>query len=167
RRGRLAGGPRRGPALERGSARAPAAGGRLQAGPQRGGLLRSIARPGSPGARAGPRRGADLRRHRRGTPGTETSPPGPGEREPARRGLREPGVKTGILGGTFDPIHLGHLRAAESAREALGLDRVVFVPAHVPPHRVDPVSSPLDRYAMVALATAGEPALFVSDSVHA
>ena len=72
-------------------------------------------------------------------------------------------MKTGILGGTFDPIHLGHLRAAESAREALGLDRVVFVPAHVPPHRVDPVSSPLDRYAMVALATAGNPAFSASD----
>jgi nicotinate-nucleotide adenylyltransferase len=67
------------------------------------------------------------------------------------------------MGGTFDPIHLGHLRAAESARESLGLDRVAFVPAHVPPHRPGPGSSPLDRYAMVCLATAGHPGFVASD----
>lgn len=59
-----------------------------------------------------------------------------------------------MLGGMFDPIHLGHLRAAENAREALALDEVVFVPAGVPPHREEPVASALDRFAMVALATA-------------
>ena len=64
-------------------------------------------------------------------------------------------MKLGLFGGTFDPIHLGHLRAAENAREALGLDRVAFVPAAVPPHRAEPTASALDRYAMVALATAG------------
>jgi nicotinate-nucleotide adenylyltransferase len=58
------------------------------------------------------------------------------------------------MGGTFDPIHLGHLRAAENAREALALDRVVFVPAAQPPHRPGPVASALDRFAMTALATA-------------
>ena len=67
------------------------------------------------------------------------------------------------MGGTFDPIHLGHLRAAESAREALGLDRVAFVPAHVPPHRPGPQSLPLDRYTMVCLATAGHPRFVASD----
>jgi nicotinate-nucleotide adenylyltransferase len=72
-------------------------------------------------------------------------------------------LTTGILGGTFDPIHLGHLRAAESAREALQLDKVVFVPARVPPHRPDAVSPPLDRYAMVALATSGHAAFSASD----
>lgn len=72
-------------------------------------------------------------------------------------------MKTGILGGTFDPIHLGHLRAAESAREALQLDKVVFVPARVPPHRRDAVSPSLDRFAMVALATSGHPAFSASD----
>lgn len=58
------------------------------------------------------------------------------------------------MGGTFDPIHLGHLRAAENAREALGLDRVVFVPAAQPPHRVGPEAPALDRFCMAALATA-------------
>jgi nicotinate-nucleotide adenylyltransferase len=60
-----------------------------------------------------------------------------------------------MLGGTFDPIHLGHLRAAECARDLLGLDQVAFVPAGQPPHRDAPVSSALDRFTMVALATAG------------
>jgi len=72
-------------------------------------------------------------------------------------------VKIGLMGGTFDPIHLGHLRAAESARESLGLARVVFVPAGTPPHRTDPVSSARDRFTMVALATAGHPGFVASD----
>lgn len=69
----------------------------------------------------------------------------------------------GVFGGTFDPIHLGHLRAAETAREALRLDRVAFVPARVPPHRPEPSSSPLDRFTMVALATAGHSQFVASD----
>jgi nicotinate-nucleotide adenylyltransferase len=72
-------------------------------------------------------------------------------------------VKIGIFGGTFDPIHLGHLRAAENAREALALDDVYFVPAHTPPHRPGAVSSATDRYAMVALATSAHPAFVTSD----
>jgi nicotinate-nucleotide adenylyltransferase len=72
-------------------------------------------------------------------------------------------VRLGVFGGTFDPIHLGHLRAAENALEGLALDRVAFVPAAVPPHRAQPASSVLDRYAMTALATAGHPRLSVSD----
>lgn len=63
-------------------------------------------------------------------------------------------MKLGVLGGMFDPIHRGHLRAAENARAALLLDEVAFVPAGVPPHRDAPVASSLDRFAMVALATA-------------
>jgi nicotinate-nucleotide adenylyltransferase len=74
-------------------------------------------------------------------------------------------VKVGVMGGTFDPIHLGHLRAAENAREGLGLDEVRFVPAQVPPHRPAPVSSARDRFAMVALATALHPR-FVPDDLE-
>ena len=62
-------------------------------------------------------------------------------------------MRIGLYGGTFDPIHFGHLRAAENAREELGLDLVAFVPAAVPPHRGAPVSAASDRLAMVRLAT--------------
>lgn len=72
-------------------------------------------------------------------------------------------MKLGILGGTFDPIHLGHLRAAEYACEQLRLDQVAFVPAHLPPHRPGPLTSARDRFAMVALATAGNPRFVASD----
>ena len=72
-------------------------------------------------------------------------------------------MKVGLLGGTFDPIHLGHLRAAENARESLGLDSVVFVPARTPPHRKGPLATPLDRYAMTAIATTGHPSFGASD----
>jgi nicotinate-nucleotide adenylyltransferase len=72
-------------------------------------------------------------------------------------------VKLGLLGGMFDPIHIGHLRAAEIVREALALDEVVFVPTGRPPHRGQPAAAGLDRYAMVALATAGERAFVPSD----
>jgi nicotinate-nucleotide adenylyltransferase len=60
------------------------------------------------------------------------------------------------MGGTFDPIHYGHLLAAEECRRELALDRVVFVPTGTPPHkRNQSVTSPEDRYAMTLLATAG------------
>lgn len=71
-------------------------------------------------------------------------------------------MRLGLLGGTFDPIHLGHLRAAETAREGLGLEQIAFVPAHLPPHRPS-ISSALDRFAMVSLATAGHPHFAPSD----
>jgi nicotinate-nucleotide adenylyltransferase len=66
------------------------------------------------------------------------------------------------MGGTFDPIHLGHLRAAEMARESLGLTQVLFVPVGKPPHR-RPVASAHDRHAMVGLAIADHPDFEVSD----
>ena len=72
-------------------------------------------------------------------------------------------MRRGVLGGTFDPIHLGHLRAAENAREALRLDEVLFVPSGSPPHRRAPLSSALDRFAMVALATATHGGFVPSD----
>jgi nicotinate-nucleotide adenylyltransferase len=68
-----------------------------------------------------------------------------------------------VFGGTFDPIHLGHLRAAECAREAARLDRVLFLPAGRPPHRASTMASGLDRFAMVSLATAGHSAFAASD----
>jgi nicotinate-nucleotide adenylyltransferase len=69
----------------------------------------------------------------------------------------------GVLGGTFDPIHIGHLAAAEEVREALGLERVLFVPAGIPPHKPDRlISAPHHRLAMVELAIAGNPAFEVS-----
>jgi len=69
----------------------------------------------------------------------------------------------GIMGGTFDPIHLGHLAAAEETREVLGLERIVFVPAGLPPHKPDaPVAAAVHRVAMAELAIAGNPAFEVS-----
>ena len=72
-------------------------------------------------------------------------------------------MNIGIMGGTFDPIHLGHLRAAELAREALDLARVLFVLAGQPPHRRAPAASALDRWAMVCLATAPHAPFEASD----
>lgn len=69
----------------------------------------------------------------------------------------------GLLGGTFDPIHLGHLRLAEEAREALRLERVRLIPAGQPPHRGAPGSPAADRLAMTRLACAGNPGLEVDD----
>jgi nicotinate-nucleotide adenylyltransferase len=74
-----------------------------------------------------------------------------------------PAARIGILGGTFNPVHLGHLVLAESFRERLALDRVLFVPAGQPPHKAAPDVAPaLHRYAMVSLAVAGHPAFAVS-----
>ncbi|MGE5308318.1 MAG: nicotinate-nucleotide adenylyltransferase [Deltaproteobacteria bacterium] len=61
--------------------------------------------------------------------------------------------KIGILGGTFNPVHIGHLILAEEAREKLGLDRVIFVPTYLPPHkRAGEIAPAQDRLAMVKLA---------------
>lgn len=70
----------------------------------------------------------------------------------------------GIMGGTFDPIHLGHLAAAEGARHLLGLDRVFFMPNQEPPHKRGlPVTPAAHRAAMVRLAIADNPAFAFSD----
>ncbi len=73
-------------------------------------------------------------------------------------------MRVGLLGGTFDPIHLGHLRAAETAREGLGLDVVAFLPSGEPPHRMGPLASALDRFTMACLASAGHPHFAVWDT---
>lgn len=65
--------------------------------------------------------------------------------------------RIGILGGTFDPIHCGHLDAGLAAQRALGLDQVLVLPSNIPPHRPQPVASSYHRFAMVALAIAGRP----------
>jgi nicotinate-nucleotide adenylyltransferase len=67
----------------------------------------------------------------------------------------------GILGGTFDPIHFGHLRFAEEIATALGLDEIRLVPAGQPPHRTSPLAGSEHRLAMTYLATAGNPILRV------
>ncbi|MEO5965313.1 MAG: nicotinate-nucleotide adenylyltransferase [Candidatus Limnocylindrales bacterium] len=70
----------------------------------------------------------------------------------------------GIIGGTFDPIHHGHLAIAEEARESLGLERVLFVPAATPPHKPGRrVADAAHRLAMTRLAIAGNPAFEASD----
>lgn len=69
----------------------------------------------------------------------------------------------GIIGGTFDPIHYGHLTAAECARDEFQLERVIFMPAYIPPHKcADKISDPRDRLTMVEKATANNPAFTVS-----
>lgn len=62
--------------------------------------------------------------------------------------------KIGIMGGAFDPIHLGHLLAAEAAREQYGLEEVWFMPSHTPPHKHEAGVSAKERLTMVELATA-------------
>ncbi|HVC21124.1 MAG TPA: nicotinate-nucleotide adenylyltransferase [Vicinamibacterales bacterium] len=72
--------------------------------------------------------------------------------------------RLGILGGTFDPIHVGHLAVAEAARRALQLDRILIIPSHTPPHRTpEPGASAYHRFAMAAIAIADESGCLVSD----
>jgi nicotinate-nucleotide adenylyltransferase len=72
--------------------------------------------------------------------------------------------RVGILGGTLDPIHLGHLETALAARAALALDRIIILPSRVPPHRPhQPRASRYHRFAMAALAVNGVGGLSVSD----
>jgi nicotinate-nucleotide adenylyltransferase len=80
------------------------------------------------------------------------------------RWLHEKIGRLGLLGGTFDPVHNGHLTAAEAVRKDFGLDAVLFIPAARPPHKTTyRISSFQDRMAMLELATAGRPDLLVTD----
>jgi nicotinate-nucleotide adenylyltransferase len=71
--------------------------------------------------------------------------------------------RLGIMGGTFDPIHCGHLEAASAVETLLGLTGLLVVPSNVPPHRPLPAASSYHRFAMVSLAVAGRPGLSTSD----
>ena len=74
------------------------------------------------------------------------------------------GKSLGILGGTFDPIHMGHLRMAEHVFQRMELESIVFIPAYVPPHKLGQDFAPAqDRYAMTELAVADNPHFTVSD----
>jgi nicotinate-nucleotide adenylyltransferase len=72
-------------------------------------------------------------------------------------------MRIGILGGTFDPPHIGHLIIAEQARQQLRLDKILFVPAYVPPHKMGKATaSPVQRLTMTRKAIAGVPEFEVS-----
>jgi nicotinate-nucleotide adenylyltransferase len=73
-------------------------------------------------------------------------------------------ARVAVLGGSFNPIHHGHLLLADEILEMLGVDRVLFVPAAVPPHKAPADLAPAaDRFAMVQLAIAGHAGFAVSD----
>ena len=72
-------------------------------------------------------------------------------------------MRLGLLGGTFDPIHIGHLDVARAACRAISLDRIILLPANVPPHRGTPYASSPHRFAMTAITAQSEPWLEVSD----
>ena len=71
--------------------------------------------------------------------------------------------RVGILGGTFDPIHVGHRDLGRAAEAGLGLTQLLLMPAHIPPHRAQPIASPYHRFAMVALAVNGRTGWQASD----
>jgi len=71
--------------------------------------------------------------------------------------------RIGILGGTFDPIHCGHLDVADAAHAALRFDRMLVIASNIPPHRPQPFASPYHRFAMTALAVADRPGWIADD----
>nr|BFD44601.1 nicotinate-nucleotide adenylyltransferase [Pseudomonas sp. FFPRI_1] len=73
------------------------------------------------------------------------------------------GKRIGLLGGTFDPVHIGHLRGALEVAESMQLDELLLTPSARPPHRDTPQVSALDRLAMVECAVAGVSPLVVDD----
>lgn len=82
---------------------------------------------------------------------------------------RGDGARTGVLGGTFNPVHLAHLRAAEEVADALDLARVLFVPSALPPHKSDdegdPIAPAAERLTWVRLAVEDNPR-FAADSIE-
>ena len=73
-------------------------------------------------------------------------------------------MRLGLLGGSFNPVHNGHLTIARQAREALGLDQILFIPTSYPPHKPNSSLAPAkDRHEMVRLAITSDPSLAISD----
>lgn len=73
-------------------------------------------------------------------------------------------MRIGLFGGTFDPVHLGHLRAAVEVREGFGLDKIVLIPSALPPHKkTEGIVDARHRLAMIREAVAGKPQWEVSD----
>ncbi len=72
-------------------------------------------------------------------------------------------MKIGLFGGTFNPIHLGHLRGAEEVRENFSLDKIIFIPSGVPPLKTEGVIEGIHRLRMVEAAVKGNPFFEVSD----
>ena len=77
--------------------------------------------------------------------------------------LQQSPKRLGILGGTFDPVHLGHIKLAELALAQAELDELILVPCHLPPHRDAVHASPEDRLAMVRLTVSAHAEISVSD----
>ena len=71
--------------------------------------------------------------------------------------------RIGILGGTFDPIHCGHMDVGAAAHAALRFDRLFVIPSNIPPHRPQPFASPFHRFAMAAIAVANNPGWRAAD----
>src|SRR5215470_5575872 len=77
--------------------------------------------------------------------------------------LARPATRLGILGGTFDPLHTGHIAVAQAARHALGLRQVWLVPTRIPPHRTGTRASIYHRFAMAAVGALSVEGVVVSD----
>ncbi len=73
-----------------------------------------------------------------------------------------PRLRLGVMGGTFDPVHMGHLVAAEESLQQSGLDEIVFMPTGTPPHKQRRLTPPELRYLMLVTATAEHPHFWVS-----
>ena len=76
---------------------------------------------------------------------------------------RDKSVRLGLMGGTFNPVHYGHLTAAQEAADRFGLERVIFIPCGIPPHKdVKDLAPAIDRFLMTVLAIADNPSFDVS-----